>query len=281
MKKNKHLLAILGLVILTACNEKNITFNGFGKGTLKYRTNITLKKGLGTEGSWVLAEKKINRSYHQIDWEINIKDTTTCEVTVLRIRNEVKVAGMFTNIFDTDIDTVTSKSIFGETEYEEEKNKLVIKDLETLKRLCGKSFTIVRNNNKKLQLEKTIDLDDYKFELGIETPEAFINEFFKPENLLTLFDFVFYPELGTFQKDSVYQKESLGRFRYRKDDKVTYWENIEDKTTNFSVHSTIDNKNNQLIESIFYKKKMEDNEHNPYSGLKTLNVEEITVQPLK
>ncbi len=268
------------LVILTSCNDKNITFRGLKNGTLKYRTNVKISGGIGKEGTIL---KKSELSEHQIDWEINIKDTTKCEATILRIKSKIKRAGLFEYIFDTDLDTISIQSKIGGTLYSgnSQEKELALKELNFLKRMRGKSFTFTRDKNKKLQSEinKAIDLKDYPVNKNNKLL-LFLIDFFNSDNMTTFFDFVFYPERGSFQKDSIYEK-SFGKFRYAKKDNIEYWKNNHAEEKSCSVNSTISPRNNELIESVFYRKRILETKKNRFYSLTSLRIEEITTIPIK
>lgn len=286
-------LALIFLLVITACgdssiNSKEIEFNGLEKSSLKYSTNIRLSAGKGSEdSSQVLIEERT--SSHQIDWAVNLKEPNKCELKILRLRVEIPKAKLFKCIFDTDLDTITFESKFGETDFSDEnEKKWMIKQLELFKQIKGKTFIFVKDDDGKIKLEKTnLNLDNYKF-VARFNPKEYLEQILSPDDILKFVNFVFYPEEGTFQKDKLYEidkdENNSIKFNYtvnKENKQIDYWESTYFNNISQTVNTVIDLKNRQLIESSFYETEKKDMKDNPYSAMKRIKAKEIKIKQIK
>ncbi len=282
MNKNQ-LLTLLFSVLFFSCGRddatKNIEFNGFKDINSIYKFNIVVIEG---KGSKFITSDKITSEF-EIDLSIRLFDSTKCESTISKIKYEQVTNPFFKYVFDTDLDTVTIVSDYMKLRFNNNEKKKANSALTTLKNIRGKSILTTLNNQGVLKLIKNeISSKDY-FLNSRYNPEKQINQIFKPSDLLTLFDFVFYLELGSYTKGKQYkfkkENDSL-TFVFNNDKTIKdifYSEQRFNAYEYRSVESRIDIKTGNLLESKFIERIKKERE---FPGIYKIIEKKATVKKI-
>lgn len=278
-----QLLTLLFLILFNSCGidtSKNIEFNGFKNINSTYKLYMVVNEG---KGSKIIISDNTTLTF-EIDMDVCIYDSVKCDATISRLRYEYSKNSLVKYIFDTDLDTVAIVSDYMELGFKDSEIKTVNEVLTTLRKIKGKSIRTTLGNDGIIKFEKNeISTKDYYLD-NYYNPEELLNQIFKPSDVLTLFDFVFYPELGSYIKGKQYEvnneNDSL-TFVYNDDitsNDVLYSEESFGTNEFRSVESRINVTTGNLLESKFIERIKMDRD---IIGMYKIIEKEVVVQKIK
>ncbi len=242
------------VIMFVSCEPKSKTlnFSGLKKNINLYRTSFKIEQSK----NFNVDSSDDQRFLSEIDWKINLIDSITCNVEIVRVMYLIKNHSMFYYYFDTGKDSVKVESDYLSIEFNEKEKQKVQEALNTLKKIKGKSFMVVKNESGFEFKSKTFSLEDFRLDSRYN-PAEYLTKFLHPEEFFPFFENSFFPEIGSFENGKNYVVKHGSDSTYysycfsEELDEIEYLKNKIEGNKIEKITSVIDFNTRELSEGVF------------------------------